>query len=125
MRSLYACLRLSIWRLEAIIGDPPASTIPEARLPLLHPYPELMTFEAPVGRPAMAWRRARRLIVLARVLGVFGFVGLLVVAREAVRGADVCRVLALVWFFAFGLWAWRLDQRASRIAGRSGPGPGV
>jgi hypothetical protein len=48
-------------------------------------------------------RSVLALVLLIRIVGVAGFVGLLV-ASQVVRGAeDACRVAALVWFAVFGI----------------------
>ena len=51
------------------------------------------------------------LVLLIRIVGVAGFVGLLV-ASQVVRGAEyACRVAALVWFALFGIVYVLASQR--------------
>ncbi len=60
------------------------------------------------------------LVLLIRIVGVAGFVGLLVASQVARGAEDACRVAALVWFALFGI-AYVLASQRMLSRGRRQP----
>lgn len=66
------------------------------------------------GRSRRTLSRARLAVAGVMIVGVAGFLGLLLAARAAPDFASALRVLAFVWFFAAGAVWFVLAARARR-----------